>query len=130
MDEEKTWCCLIHRIFIIIIIIIKKKKKTLKIKIKLGFCTVVSCCKGVFMALLMNFSWYQTHRNQRNKTIKMTLKKNKKKTEYPVNMPRIYSQDFMSFIFTGFHRFSIHNAPRSVSNGEIARRAMHEIKKK
>ena len=44
-------------------------------------------------------------------------------------MPRIYSQDFMSFIFTGFHRFSIHNAPRSVSNGEIARRAMHEIKK-
>ena len=47
-----------------------------------------------------------------------------------MNMPRIYSQDFMSFIFTGFHRFSIHNAPRSVSNGEIARRAMHEIKKK
>ena len=44
-------------------------------------------------------------------------------------MPRIYSQDFMSFIFTGVHRFSIHNAPRSVSNGEIARRAMHEIKK-
>ena len=81
------------------------------------------------MALLMNFSWYQTHRNQRNKTMKMTLKK-KKKNEYPVNMPRIYSQDFMSFIFTGFHRFSIHNAPRSVSNGEIARRAMHEIKKK
>lgn len=81
------------------------------------------------MALLMNFSWYQTHRNQRNKTMKMTLKK-KEKNEYPVNMPRIYSQDFMSFIFTGFHRFSIHNAPRSVSNGEIARRAMHEIKKK
>ena len=47
----------------------------------------------------------------------MTLKKKiLKKTEYPVNMPRIYSQDFMSFIFTGFHRFSIHNAPRSVSN--------------
>lgn len=81
------------------------------------------------MALLMNFSWYQTHRNQRNKTMKMTLKK-KEKNEYPVNMPRIYSQDFMSFIFTGFHRFSIHNAPRSVSNGEIARRAIHEIKKK
>ena len=78
MDEEKTWCCLIHRIFIIIIII-KKKEKTIKINIKRGFCTVVSCCKGVFMALLMNFSWYQTHRNQRNKTMKMTLKKNKKK---------------------------------------------------
>ena len=44
-------------------------------------------------------------------------------------MPRIYSQDFMGFIFTGFPGFSIHNAPRSVSNGEIAGRAIHEIKK-
>ena len=51
------------------------------------------------MALLMNFSWYQTHRNQRNKTMKMRLKKNKKKTEYPVNMPRIYSPDFIGFQF-------------------------------
>lgn len=33
-------------------------------------------------------------------------------------------------MFTGFHGFSIHNASGSVSNGEIARRAMHEVKKK
>ena len=31
-------------------------------------------------------------------------------------------------IFKGFHGLSIHNAPRSVSNGGIARRVMHEKK--
>ena len=29
-------------------------------------------------------------------------------------------------IFKGFHGLSIHSAPRSVSNGGIARRVMHE----
>ena len=38
---------------------------------------------------------------------------------YPVNMPWIYK---------GFHGLSIHNVPRSVSNGGIARRVRHEKK--
>ena len=57
----------------------------------------------VFMAFLMNFSWYQTHGNQGDEAVKMIWKTFKN----PVNMPWIYSQDFHGFSFHHHKIFQI-----------------------